>query len=353
MLNTIDILLGITVIMLIASMAVTVLTQSINSLLNLRGRHLWRGLGDLIQQIDPKLERAIVDQISNAILTHPMISHVLQRRGDTIHREEFTKFLMDLAAGDSPDSHKNPLPAAIVEELKNLLQKNGIDDPAATLDKVRNRALQLEMENPELAANVRSGMALMQEANSRLIAKINSWFDLTVDRVSDRFTASTRLITVVCSIAVVLAMQLDTIDIINRLSMDDGLRSSLVSEASHLLPKQPDAGNEAGNPEAGTKDDGYKITKEQMTTELDTLKQLGVINVIDVQNLNLQEWCAHWHKSNPFGIILSVFLLSLGAPFWYGTLKNLLKLRGVMAGNDDMQRRERQTSQSTDNQPTN
>jgi hypothetical protein len=206
------------------------------------------------------------------------------------------------------------------------------------------------MENPELAANAQSSMALMQEANSRLIAKINSWFDQTIDRVSDRFTASTRLITVVCSIAVVLAIQLDTIDVINRLSMDDGLRNSLVSEASRLLPKNTDNGNDASKPESGTTDNPSKITEAQMTTELATLQKLGVVNVINVQSTNLQEWCEHWKKANLFGIILSVFLLSLGAPFWYGTLKNLLKLRGVMAGNDDIQRNVRQTSQSTDNQ---
>ncbi len=45
------------------------------------------------------------------------------------------------------------------------------------------------------------------------------------------------------------------------------------------------------------------------------------------------------------GVLLPVFLLSLGAPFWYSALKNLLKLRGTLAGKDDSQREERQSTQ--------
>ena len=63
MLKTIDILLGLTVVMLVVSMAVTVLTQFVTSVLNSRGRHLLAGLADLLQQIDPQLERKIAESI--------------------------------------------------------------------------------------------------------------------------------------------------------------------------------------------------------------------------------------------------------------------------------------------------
>ena len=46
-----------------------------------------------------------------------------------------------------------------------------------------------------------------------------------------------------------------------------------------------------------------------------------------------------------FGILLAAALLSLGAPFWYAVLANLLKLRSVIAGKDEAQRTERQTTQ--------
>jgi hypothetical protein len=43
------------------------------------------------------------------------------------------------------------------------------------------------------------------------------------------------------------------------------------------------------------------------------------------------------------GIAFSWILLSLGAPFWFDLLKNLLKLRSVVAPKDDLEREKRTT----------
>ena len=59
MLKSVDVLIGLTVVLLALSMAVTVITQSITALLNSRGRHLRRGLTDLLQQLDPALTGAL------------------------------------------------------------------------------------------------------------------------------------------------------------------------------------------------------------------------------------------------------------------------------------------------------
>lgn len=336
MLKTIDLLLGLTVIMLIASMAVTVLTQFITGLTNMRGKHLMRGLSDLLQQIDPSLKREFAERIAHCMLTHPMISNGGQRPGDTIHREEFAKLLMDLAAGDEPESHKHPLPEEIRQRLLELIQNNGIANPQAILDKVRERSLQLELDKPELANNVRHSIALIMEANSRLIGKINGWFDQTIDRVSDRFSASTRLVTLLCSTLIVAVTQLDTIDLINRLSMDDYLRNALVEQAFAVQAQQE---NERQDTQA--EHDRVSVNIRTVKSDLDALQELGLIDVLATP----KNWCQHWRKVNLFGIILSVFLLSMGAPFWYVTLKNLLKLRSSLANKDDAQRYERQSAQ--------
>ncbi|MCQ8130858.1 hypothetical protein, partial [Methylomonas rivi] len=335
MLKTLDILLGMTVIMLIASMAVTVLTQLISGLLNLRGKNLARGLSDLLQQIDPNLQRNIAEQITRSVLTHPMISSVGQRLGDTIHREEFVKLLMDFAAGEVPQNHAHPLSEEAKQLLLQLLAQNGIDNPQETADKVRGHALRLELSNPELAANVRHGIALLTEANSRLLGKINGWFDQTIDRVSGRFTASSRAVSLICSIIVVAAIQLDSLDVINRLSMDDKLRDTLIAKAFVLEQTQAAGGQQPA------------LNIDAVKAELNTLQQLGVIDVVN----SSEDWCRHWERVNPMGLVLSVFLLSLGAPFWYGALQNLLKLRGTLAGKDDRQRQERQTQQPPEAAP--
>jgi len=72
-------------------------------------------------------------------------------------------------------------------------QKNGITDPAGTLKKnIRAASLQLELASPELANDVRHGMAILQEARSQFVAKVHGWFDQDHDRVSARFLPSRR-----------------------------------------------------------------------------------------------------------------------------------------------------------------
>jgi hypothetical protein len=46
------------------------------------------------------------------------------------------------------------------------------------------------------------------------------------------------------------------------------------------------------------------------------------------------------------GLILSVILLSLGAPFWYDVLKDLLKFRPALAQKEEQQRKDRQNDTS-------
>jgi hypothetical protein len=46
-------------------------------------------------------------------------------------------------------------------------------------------------------------------------------------------------------------------------------------------------------------------------------------------------------------MMLTISLLSLGAPFWYGVLSNLIKLRSSIARKDDEARDERQQRQGT------
>ena len=201
--KSIDLLIGLTVVMLVASMAVTVMTGYVNHLSNLRGRSLRQGIADLLRLIDPEL--AHPETIAEALLTHPLIRDAENRMGSVIHREELTRLLMELAAGDG----LRKLAQDMRERLAATLKAHGIDNPAATLDKIRTETLRIEKEHPELSNMARANVAILQEAESHFVGKINSWFDQTMDRVSQRFTVSTRWVTFACGVILVAALQLD------------------------------------------------------------------------------------------------------------------------------------------------
>lgn len=402
MLKTIDIFIGLSLVMLLVSMIVTVITQAFTNIVNSRGTKLMEGIAGLLTQLHPGINQQIAEEISTKVLSHPLVSD--GKLAAVIHREELTKLLLELGSGDLQDKQK--LSADAQSALEDALIANGIcAGPKANvqaqirekLANIRSLALHLELTHPELANAARARVAFLQQANSQFLAKINLWFDQTMDRVSERFTTHTRYVTFVAGLLVALVLQLDTAALVSRLSTDPDLRNSLVaiaqkqdeeakqkaaaaqknaagqratdqSATNQTATNQtatnqtatsqttPAPGNPAGPPASQTGQDTKQNATAAVTNnaasvitlsdaDRDNLKDLMVNNVVGIPQ-GWGDWVRRWHKDNWFmksvGILLTAFLLSLGAPFWYGALQNLLRLRSLLATKDDQQRQDRQ-----------
>lgn len=330
MLKTLDILIGATTVVLLFSLAVTVLTQAVTTVLSRKGEHLRAGLASLLQQLGIS-EAAIADRIAGAVLQHPLLAQGKGvtgkvRLGTVIHREEFTELLLDAASGQQPGLWPT-LGDEARARLAEMLQANGIANPGAVLKNVRSMAMQLEASNPELATDVRQSMAILHEAASDYVARLNSWFDQTIDRVSQQFARHTHAVTVVLSAVVVLSVQLDMIAVVNRLSVDDSLRQKIVASAASD-PRMQGSAASADSTELQNKD------------YYSALGDAGLITF----PFNA-EWPRQWDARKIPGMLIAILLISLGAPFWYNVLKDLLGLRSALAQKDDVQRAIRQTTQ--------
>jgi hypothetical protein len=342
MLKTLDVLIGLVVIMLVLSMGVTMLTQFVTTVLNSRGRHLKRGLVDLLNQIDPALKQKIgtatesmAGRVADAVLTHPLISSTGRRLGTVVHREELTRLLLYLVDDSAT------LEQEVKTELKQVLARNGVADPDGTLKKIRDVSLQLEAANPSLAVDVRQTMAILQEARSDFVAKINNSFDQAIDRVAQRFTASTRAITFVGALLVAGALQVDTIGLVNRLSADDKLRDAFVSRAASI---QGVASASVADQATGATPGAERIDLQYMAFLADN----GLLTAARTRS----QWMARWGEINLVGVLITSLLLSLGAPFWYNALGRLLQLRSILAAKDDDQRNARQATKTAPPTPS-
>ena len=325
MLKTVDVLIGVSAVMLITSMAVTVLTGFVVHLRNTRGRHLLNGLVDLLQHLEPSLPQKVAEEIVTKVLTNPLISQDGGRLGSVIHRDELTLLLLQLASSESQQEMSEAARSALLK----ILHANGISDPGATLKTVRELGLQLEISHPDAANYVRKNVAILRGAASDFVLKINAWFEQTIDRISDRFTASTRTITFAAALLITVVLQLDTVGLINRLSMDDGIRNSFIQQT--ILPEK--------NPNSGALPDRVYYEKYYRLLASD-----GLIAMPQSPG----DWVNQWRWPKVPGILLSAMLLTLGAPFWYNSLKGLLQLRSLTAGKDDHQREARQSPQDGD-----
>jgi hypothetical protein len=429
-------------------------------------------------------------------------------RAGTIHREELAKLILGLAIG--PDTEKllqnrNDAKAALDGARAELAKINasaaeyadlkakvdaandkfesatrayrdaetaggaefraaivdlGIAEPETVLKLVRTAQLALERDKPELAANVRASMALIENASSDFLAKFNAWFDQSMDRVSDVFVQYSRAVTFVMALIVALFLQLDSIGLVNRLAADPKTRTALVESAVQNPERfNPDPDAKTARDDAKTVADSAAATlnsidatkahdaakgkdcrgvdKADMVCIVDAAARLAeaksteAVNrylaadahyaaveaarkvaaaramrddpatvdhakakaeydrvvteaakakatddtlaakaltpdalvkkfeedpdLADLVNLKLIElprdghdWWARFvamlhHPGQAFGILLTAALLSLGAPFWYALLQNLIKLRPEIARKDDAQRAARQT----------
>lgn len=323
MLKSVDVLIGMSLVMLIISMVATVLTQFVTSSFNTHGLCLRRGLRDLISHLDPALTASVADEVATAILRHPLIGGPGNALGGIVHRDELTALMIELAS----DGGWTKVSQDSKTALKNALQKNGIADPKATLEDIRAHSIVLEQAHPEWASNFRHDMAILHAAQSPMVAKINAWFDQTIDRVSERFTAGVRWITFGVALFLAIAFQLDTVRLLNGLWSSDAIRSDLVSEATQIQKIDPTL-----------TPDTVKLGK----AELSHLQEFSTYGLLVIPSPSPKEWLTQFYPLKVPGIILSAFLLSLGAPFWYNSLKTLLRLRSVIADKDDAQRIARQ-----------
>jgi hypothetical protein len=333
-LKTIDVLIGLSVVMLLMSMIITVITQFVTTVLNSRGKHLLAGISQILRQIDPRLEETLAKEIATAVLSHPLVRDASGKLGSIIHREELTKLLLELASGDSSQTIGTRAKQALQQSLVATgLAKEGtqgeIEEQIRGIVKnIGALALQLELTHPELTNNARARFAILQQANSEFVAKVNLWFDQTIDRVADRFTQYTRYITFGSGLLLALVIQLDTAALVSRLASDDTLRNSLVQQAQTM---QSPANSD------------LKLNG----SEMQNIHDLMTNNIVGVPS-GWSDWTHRWSKDNApmkiLGILLSAVLLSLGAPFWYNALQNLLRMRSLLAAKDDQQRQERQLS---------
>lgn len=277
MLHSLDVLIGFAAIMLLLSAAVTMLTQTVTGALGWRGKNLVRGLITILNQVDPKITAFCARQIALGVVRHPLIARAEGKAGTVIQREELTRILLELAAGQEPGGKTLDEYARLT--LKRTLETNGIANAAQVLENIHLLGLKLEALRPEWPSSVRKGIAIATEAPSQFAGRIHACFDETMDRVTQRFARHTRSVAVVISVVVAAGLQLDAFDLLRH------------ANTAAIVP---------------------------------------------------ENWNWGWAKLP--GIALSAILLSLGAPFWYNALKDLVGLRPVLARKEQAHREQRQSA---------
>lgn len=369
LLKLVDILLGVSVVMLIMSLVVTALTEMMMGLTNQKGRTLRDGLLNLLAQLDPNLPRDRARELAADLLTHPLVADAGNRMGHVIQRHELAELLLQIAT----DEPWQTTPRTILGRLMRFLGLSGAaaqtdgahphaddvrrllaaSDQGLTVERarellkaVRTRAVELMQSAPQTAESARRDQALLAQFKGEFVDRLFTQFDAAIERTQARFAYPARIYTIIGATLLAFATHLDTLHLVNKLSVDDKFREDLVRMSAGM-----GSAERPGPAVAPAANAPLKGLSDEQKRRLGELRDVGVFPASGLWVTETNEQgvkICRFQTQRLLGILLSIALLTLGAPFWYDTLKNLIKLRSPLARRDDSERQQRQSAQGDD-----
>lgn len=333
-------LIAFVTVLLGLSLLVTILNQMVAGLLGYRATYLADGIKDLLTTLDPDLEQH-ADKIVKDVLTHELASDSMfahqrwapqrWRQATALRPEELSKLLVLVSKG-------KPYEESIG---KILAQVNPTLEREAKL---------MHALAPDAAGKTEQLINQLADSTTKAIGRLEAGFYSTMDRVRQRFTLQMRIWTVVFSVVLVFVFHMDAKKIYSQVSIDPALRAGLSSASNDMIrrytvvtalasgnsdqkqqdpPAAADAGNNGSN-RPGLEESGDLVqrTKLLATQYNEVRRQLSDFN-LDI--FEVPEPWYHWRQAEIVGMLAMAAFLSLGAPFWYNVLKNLVNLRSQVA----------------------
>jgi hypothetical protein len=360
-----DVAIGLALVFFLFALAVSKINEIIASVLGLRHKGLEKALAALLGSTqDAGTGDAAAPRLSvEAVLTHPLVAQMHKAAENTKGKRRRARFrlpakglsylpsrtfsaaVLDLLAPPcSLDAHDvlmgistDGLPPAVETAriaaladptLTTVRALAAALPPSDQLDKVKQLIDQLGNDSIRQAANAISGLPesartpllrMLADAKGdrdRFRRSLEHWYDDTMDRVSGWYKRYVQRIIVIASVVLVVALNVDTINIAQVLWRLPTERAVVASAAA----AQATAGDKGGQ-------SADQRVRDIAALELPlgwTPQHNGAVESSDPRHapLGLRSWLL-----KILGLLLSVLAIALGAPFWFDALSKLGELR--------------------------
>jgi hypothetical protein len=364
----IDIAIGIVFVFLLVSVLASTINEIILSKLNMRGKELLEGLKTLLDDADAT---GLVNKLYNHGLIYGLFKGPFDpnKKGDLpsyIPAQHFVAAFLDIvpaaaqlaapsvgatvAAGAGASQALAPPPAnppggapavgAAAPPAQGQGQAPAAAAPPAALS--QNEALFASLrvaaeslaKEPKTAKVGKSLLAMLNLAGKdaqKLQTCVEDWFNGAMDRVSGWYKYRTQWMLFWIGLVLAVAMNANTVVIVQQLSKDSALRQSVVAAAG--AAKQP----------GGVTDQTIKQTIGDVRNQVHDISSLGI-------PLGWQYTAALWDFTNSgneepapttkelifrklvmlFGWLTTAIAVSLGAPFWFDLLNKFMVVRSTV-----------------------
>ena len=281
-----EVAIGLVFIYVVMSLLCTGLNELVARIFSWRAKMLKESIQNLLGGTEGK-------DLTEKLLKHPLIKGLSREKTvdelpKWITASTFVSALLNEVGFNAPSEE----PQAEPRSLKDAV------------DSVSNETVKKVLSS--LVVSVGDDVRALQ-------MNLEKWYVDSMEQVTAWYTRRSEWIVFVCAVVVCVGLNVDTIEIGNKLSRDAALRASVVASAE-TLASQP-------------------LAEAPQTVE--KLKELQA----EIQSLGLplgwtceKDRAASVRPSPPWwtkvgGLLLSIMAVSLGAPFWFDVLNKLLSLR--------------------------
>lgn len=303
-----DIAVALSFIFFLLSVIASAVAEFIAGVLNLRGKTLLKGIKGMVGDA----------QLAKAVFHHPLV-RTNGMKGTKTGPFACLRNMERKPAYVSASNFARALAAVLPDDTK----------PAAT---GANGDPSDKFLRDQLAA---LGVNALHAYATAELGKVEKWFDDSMDRVSGWYKRYSQWITLAVAVAVVIALNANTLRIAERLDQDPATRAAVVSAAEKSVggrtkeTKAQEAANKKLKAEGKEANPAAVVEIENAGNSFSTATK-------EVTALNLPLF---WNKANSFssmsvwknilGLLLTVIAVSLGAPFWFDALGKLSNLRSA------------------------
>lgn len=311
-----EVIIGMALVYLLLSLVCSALSEWVARIFAFRSKNLAEGINKLLKD----------DKLLKKFWGHHLVSALnrKKKRGPS-YMEPFV-FAQSLIDSLAEIGRKGEATKPVTEDAGNTFDlqekarialseiEGGInelgDSPVANMLKGIVRSAQMASNSWE-------------ETTAKMRTAMENWFDSSMDRVAGWYKRKTQTIILILAAVVCISLNADTIMIANELSQDSALRESLAAVAVAKVKLQLPFGDSTLTYAVGVKDE---------------IKELGIPLG---WHLTIDEYSRPENKPTGFcgwfwmiafkflGLCLTIFAVSLGAPFWFDILKRVVNLRST------------------------
>jgi hypothetical protein len=295
-LEAFDVLIGLSTFYLAFSIACTAAVEAVSTWFNVRSSNLEATLNELLAGNYKQTELFVT-----AFYNHPLVQTLSKGK----------------------DGRPSYIPPEIVgQAVEALVTANGT--VMSLVEAVKS------LPNGRIKSLLESFVTQTGEDATKFRKAVEHHFNVAMDRTSGSFKRHTQTWALIVSTALVIGANVDTVAIANSLASNPTARARIVEVAQqHLAAAQAaenlaKPGQTAGN-----------IKSEQARQQTATARAALDQAISDLKSAGLQ---FGWRDfPNTFGawitkaagLLVSIFAVSLGAPFWFDLLQRFMRVRAT------------------------